>query len=107
MMSSAYRSNSCAQIFASSTRRTHNAGRGLPKAAEITPPLRRSCRARHDTALLHLHRCLQPALDIEQHPWTIRMVTDRPEHQLPVDAVEEDRKSTRLNSSHVEISYAV
>src|SRR6201987_5640072 len=53
------------------------------------PALRRPRRARHDTAVLHLHPRLQPALDIEQHPRTVRMVTDRPEHQLPVDAVEE------------------
>src|SRR5262245_4138101 len=30
----------------------------------------------------------QPALDIEQHPRLVRMTTDRPEHQLPIDAVE-------------------
>ena len=61
----------------------------LLRSGSAHPALRRSRRARHDTAVLHLHRRLQPAFDIEQHPRTIRMVTDRPEHQLPVDAVEE------------------
>ena len=31
---------------------------------------------------------LQPALDIEQNPRTARMMTNRPEHQLPINAVE-------------------
>src|SRR5215469_17145579 len=33
--------------------------------------------------------------------------TDRPPERPPMDATLTDRKSTRLNSSHVEISYAV
>ena len=53
------------------------------------PALRRSRRARHDTAVLHLHRRLQPALDVEQHPRRVRMLTDGLEQKLPVDAVEE------------------
>src|SRR5271168_4629388 len=52
------------------------------------PSLRSSRRARHDAAVLHLHRSLQPALDVEQHPGLVRMTTDRPEHQLPIDTVE-------------------
>src|SRR3712207_7654500 len=32
---------------------------------------------------------------------------ERPEQHVPGAAVEEDRKSTRLNSSHANISYAV
>src|SRR5476649_2284245 len=32
---------------------------------------------------------LQPALDVEQHPRTVRMTTDDLEHQLPINAVEE------------------
>src|SRR3954464_1720364 len=50
--------------------------------------LRSSRHSRHDAAILHLYRSLQPALDIEQHPRLVRMTTDRPEHQLPIDAVE-------------------
>src|SRR5262252_1042397 len=50
--------------------------------------LRRSCRARDDAAVLHLYRRLQPAFDVEQHPWTTRMMPDRLEQQLPIDAVE-------------------
>src|SRR3981189_3576708 len=53
------------------------------------PSLRRSRHARHDAAVLHLHRSLQPALDVEQHPRTARMTTNRLEHQLPINAVEE------------------
>src|SRR6202022_1746669 len=52
------------------------------------PSLRSSRRARHNAAVLHLHRRLQPAFDIEQHPRAVRMLTDRLEHQLPIDAVE-------------------
>jgi len=52
------------------------------------PTLRRTCHARHDAAILHLHRRLQPAFDIEQHPRAVRMTTDRLEQQLPIDAVE-------------------
>src|SRR6202007_2550849 len=52
------------------------------------PSLRRSRHSRHDAAILHLHRSLQPALDVEQHPRSVRMTTDRPERQLPIDAVE-------------------
>src|ERR1700745_2299745 len=37
------------------------------------PALRRSRYARHDTAVLNLHRRLQPAFDIEQYPRTVRM----------------------------------
>jgi hypothetical protein len=29
------------------------------------------------------------ALDVEQHPRTVRLLTDSLEHQLPIDAVEE------------------
>src|SRR5215467_8506418 len=52
------------------------------------PTLRRSGCARHDAAVLHLHRRLQPALDVEQHPRAVRMMTDRLEQQLPIDTVE-------------------
>src|SRR5262249_9292974 len=52
------------------------------------PTLRRSRGARHDAAILHLHRRLQPALDVEPHPRAVRMMTDRLEQQLPIDAVE-------------------
>src|SRR4030095_1815960 len=52
------------------------------------PALRSSRHSRHDAAILQLARSLQPALDIEQYPRLVRMTTDRPEHQLPIDAVE-------------------
>src|SRR5215813_2309245 len=52
------------------------------------PTLRRPRSSRHDAAVLHLHRRLQPALDVEQYPRAIRMTPDRLEHQLPIDAVE-------------------
>src|SRR5690349_23463756 len=38
---------------------------------------------------------------IERQRWTCRFFSDKP------DRATRDRKSTRLNSSHVEISYAV
>src|SRR5438045_4217404 len=52
------------------------------------PTLRRSRCARHDAAVLHLHRRLQPALDVEPHPRAVRMMTDCLEQQLPIDTVE-------------------
>ena len=52
------------------------------------PALRSSCRARHDAAIFQLNRSLQPALDIEQNPRTVRMMTNCLEHQLPINAVE-------------------
>src|SRR5204862_5017352 len=50
--------------------------------------LRSSRHSRHNAAILQLDRSLQPALDVEQHPWTVRMTTDCPEQQLPINAVE-------------------
>src|SRR5271169_434314 len=52
------------------------------------PSLRSPRHSRSDAAIFQLDRSLQPALDIEQHPRTVGMTTDRLEHQLPVDAVE-------------------
>src|SRR3981189_2001220 len=52
------------------------------------PTLRCPRSSWHDAAVLHLHRSLQPALDIKQYPRAVRMSTDRLEHQLPIDAVE-------------------
>src|SRR2546426_439632 len=52
------------------------------------PTLRRPRSSRHNATILHLHRSLQPALDVEQHPPTVRMTTDCLEQQLPIDAVE-------------------
>src|ERR1700751_2623561 len=54
----------------------------------MTSTLRRSRGARHDAAVLHLHRRPQPALDVEPHPRAVRMMTDRLEQQLPIDTVE-------------------
>jgi len=52
-------------------------------------PLRRPRRTRNNAPILHLLRCLQPALNVEQHPRAIRMMADGLEQQLPIDAVEE------------------
>jgi len=38
--------------------------------------LRRPRRARHDAFIFQLHRRLQPAFDVEQHPCAIRMLAD-------------------------------
>ena len=40
-----------------------------------------------DAPILHLDRSFQPALDVQKPPQTVRMMTDRLEHQLPIDAV--------------------
>src|SRR5262249_43009585 len=50
--------------------------------------LRSSRCSRHDATILHLDWGLQPALDVEQHPRTVRVFVDRLEKKLPVDAVE-------------------
>src|SRR5713226_10375761 len=52
------------------------------------PSLRSSRHSRHDVAIFQLDRGLQPAFDVEQHPRAVRMMTDRREHQLPINAVE-------------------
>src|SRR5262245_55000556 len=65
-----------------------NAGICTPRA-DYYPTLRRARHVRHNAAVLHLHLSLQPALDVEQHPRTVRMLTDSLEHQLPIDAIEE------------------
>ena len=49
----------------------------------------RSRRARHDAAILQLHRRLQPTLDVEQLPRTVRVFTHGLEQQAPIDRVEE------------------
>src|ERR1035437_4074753 len=49
----------------------------IRQAGAYHPSLRSSRRARHDAAVLHLHRVLQPALDVEQHSRTVRMMTNR------------------------------
>jgi site-specific DNA recombinase len=61
--------------------------------------LRRPRHARNDAAILHLHRRLQPAFDVEQNPTAIRMLADRLEHQLPINTVEV--------GLHVEVKYPV
>jgi hypothetical protein len=43
---------------------------------ETTTEARRSLES-GDTVILHLHWRLQPALDVEQHPRAVRMMTDR------------------------------
>src|SRR5690606_40132964 len=48
---------------------------------------------------------LHPALDELDHLVPPALGLD--ELRMPLDVLEEDRKSTRLNSSHVKISYAV
>jgi site-specific DNA recombinase len=60
----------------------------LLRSGRHHPALWRARRARDDAAILHLHGRLQPAFDVEQHPRTVRMMTDGLEHQLPIDAIE-------------------
>src|SRR5262252_1435651 len=61
----------------------------LLRSRSQDPTLRRPGRSHDDATILHLHGRLQPAFDVEQHPRTIRMMTDGLEHQLPINAVEE------------------
>src|SRR5207249_10744590 len=73
-----------------------------------------SLKARAEILLLADARCEMCGRTIQEHP--ISLVVD---HRIPRDwgggnlaenlwaICEEDRKSTRLNSSHVSISYAV
>src|SRR5215831_13507217 len=61
--------------------------------------LRSSCIARNDATILHLHRRLQPAFDVEQHPTASRMLANCLEHQLPIKTVEV--------GSNVQIKYPV
>src|SRR3712207_7964624 len=75
------------------------------------PP--RSTLFPYTDALPILHTCLAAAVDrelTEQQPPDARPRVDVPERDAPGrerDAVAADRKSTRLNSSHANISYAV
>src|SRR5699024_12882605 len=50
------------------------------------------------------HNDVRPLASLGQHLGSLRRV---PAEELPVLNAVEDRKSTRLNSSHVSISYAV
>src|SRR5262249_17821027 len=54
---------------------------------ETTTEARRSFQS-GDTGILHLHWRFHPALEAEQPPRAVRMMTDRLEHQLPIDTVE-------------------
>src|SRR4051812_6314335 len=54
----------------------------------VHPTLRRSCCTRDDATILHLDRSPQPALNVEKHPRAVRMMTNRLEQQLSIDAVE-------------------
>src|SRR5438874_7272513 len=52
--------------------------------------------------------CVAVRTELPVHSIVPHRVRRQPSHLLPECAVDErDRKSTRLNSSHVEISYAV
>ena len=48
-----------------------------------------TCLPLDDATIFHPDRHLQPTLDIEQHPWAIRMMADGLEQQLPVDVMPE------------------
>ncbi|MGZ5259824.1 MAG: hypothetical protein ACXWC0_19570, partial [Burkholderiales bacterium] len=58
-----------------------------------------------DAAVPHLDGRLQPTLDVEEHPWTVRMMADRLEQQLPIDAVE--RLLDRLPTTALIISTTI
>ena len=64
-------------------------GSYLLRSGRHHPALRRSLVPCDKRAVLLDHGSLQPTFDVEQHPPTIRMVTDGLEQQLMVDVVEE------------------
>src|SRR5215831_6627029 len=94
MASSAYLSKRNVRIASRHPRVKRIVQEQVCKERADDPTLRRSRCARHDAAVLHLHRRLQPALDVEPHPRAVRMMTDRLEQQLPIDTVE--RRGDRL-----------
>src|SRR5688572_32499396 len=64
-------------------------------------------RSQHRPVALHWHQSVHPS--IERHAEQVRVVPDREPGQRREnrERAHEDRKSTRLNSSHSQISYAV
>src|SRR5690606_39418324 len=59
------------------------------------------------TTLFRSERCRQQHLPAEVHDLVIPEPRHGPAHPHEHEDEEQDRKSTRLNSSHVKISYAV
>ena len=53
------------------------------------PTLRSPSLPDDEATIRHLCRCLQPSLDVHQHPRAPRVLAHRPHQQRPVDAVEE------------------
>ncbi len=60
----------------------------LLRSGSDKPSLRRSSLPFDEPSIRHLHGRPQPSLDIEERPPTVRMLADRPHHQVSVDAVE-------------------
>jgi hypothetical protein len=57
-------------------------------AVSLYAAMKASMCSCNNAAIFQLNRSPQPALDIEQNPLTARMMTNCPEHQLPINAVE-------------------
>src|SRR5436305_14878177 len=67
-------------------------------------PTRRSSDLPHEHVVLRgIEQCQAGRL----HEFVPLVVPEPPDVAAPLQMVEQDRKSTRLNSSHVRISYAV
>jgi site-specific DNA recombinase len=73
----------------SNGRQIADAGGYLLRKGSQDPTLRRPPFPPDEAPIRHPHRCLQPSLDVHQHPRAIRMFTHRPHEQICIDAVEE------------------
>src|SRR3954452_7131450 len=59
------------------------------KDGAYNPTLWRPSFPHGEATIRHLHRCFQPSLDVQQHPWTVRMFTDCSHKQSRLDTVKE------------------
>src|SRR4030042_991228 len=51
--------------------------------------LRNPFLSMNQATILQLHRCFQPSLNVQKHPFAIRMLPHRPHQQINIDTVEE------------------
>src|SRR4051794_23077149 len=57
------------------------------KDGAYNPALWRPSFPHGEATIRHLHGGFQPSLDVQQHPWTVRMFTDCPHQQSRLDTV--------------------
>jgi hypothetical protein len=61
----------------------------LAKEGADDPALRRPSFPPDEIPVRQLHRCLQPSLDLQEHPRAIGVLARQPHEQFDADAVEE------------------